>query len=78
MTDGGEGVIGLIHTEDHRKKNSDSNKGKKMSEEFVKKQRNRIISDETKLKISVSDVLIKLDQIPINTQNIQNLQQKQR
>ena len=55
MTDGGEGVIGLIHTEDHRKKNSDSNKGKKMSEEFVKKQRNRIISDETKLKISVSN-----------------------
>jgi hypothetical protein len=55
MTDGGEGLIGLIHTEDHRKKNSDSNKGKKKSEEFVEKLRNRTVSDETKLKISVSN-----------------------
>jgi len=56
MTDGGEGMIGLVHTEEHRKKNSDSNKGKKVSENTKKKMRNRITSDETKLKISVSNL----------------------
>lgn len=55
MTDGGEGIIGLIHTEEHRRKNSQANKGRKLSENHIKKIRERTITEETKRKISSSN-----------------------
>lgn len=37
LTDGGEGIVGLIKTEEHRKKLSISSLGKKMSKEAKEK-----------------------------------------
>lgn len=54
MTDGGDGVVGLVHTIEHRKKNSDANKGRKKSIEFIIKAKNRHTSNETKEKIRAS------------------------
>lgn len=55
MTNGGDGVIGLIQTDEHKRKNSDANKGRVKSVEHIKKLRNRIVTEETKQKISNSN-----------------------
>lgn len=39
LTDGGEGVAGLVHTAEHRAKNSAAQRGRKMSPESVAKTR---------------------------------------
>jgi len=63
LTDGGEGVSGLVHSEEHRRKNSEAkkgrpahNKGKKISEELKAHLREinigRKRSDETRKKMS--------------------------
>jgi len=58
MTDGGEGTIGLIRTEEHCKKISESKKGYKPSEETIlkikKARKHYITSEDTKLKISIA------------------------
>lgn len=57
-TDGGEGASGSIKTEEHRKKLSVANKGKKLSEEtknkMSEKRKGRVLSEETKQKIRES------------------------
>jgi hypothetical protein len=52
MTDGGDGVIGLVFTNETRFKLSQSRLGKKLSEHALECLRNRIISDETRKKMS--------------------------
>lgn len=63
LTDGGEGIVGLIKTEEHRKKLSISSLGKKMSKEAKEKISKSLIgkrgrntgnkhSEETKKQIS--------------------------
>jgi hypothetical protein len=52
MTNGGDGVLGLVWNEEMRLKASDRNKGKIISEETRLKLRNRVVSEETKQKIS--------------------------
>lgn len=63
LTDGGEGVSGLVRgepTEEHKRKNGDARRGKKQSEETKKKRsealkgRKRIITPEWREKISLS------------------------
>lgn len=58
MTDGGEGIIGLIKTAEHRQKLSEANIGKKQSAETIEKKRisstGRIKSIETRKKLSES------------------------
>ena len=54
MTNGGEGIVGLIHSDEHKLKNSLSNKGKKKSDSHIEKMKKRRQSDETKEKISKS------------------------
>jgi len=55
MTNGGEGIIGLIQTDEHKLKNSLSNKGKKKSESHIEKMKKRKQTEETKQKISKSN-----------------------
>ena len=55
MTNGGDGIVGLIQTDEHKRKNSEANKGKKKTVEQVENFKNRHQSDETKLKISISN-----------------------
>jgi hypothetical protein len=59
MTNGGDGIVGLFHTEEHRRKNSESNTGRCKSKEHVEKMRNRVVSAETKQKISIAKKGIK-------------------
>jgi hypothetical protein len=58
MTDGGEGCVGTLISEKHKKRISECNKGRKLTEEHKKKisqfQKGRIDSEETKLKKSES------------------------
>lgn len=55
MTDGGDGGCpGYKHTEEAKKKISEANKGKKVSEKTKELLRNRVISEETKRKLSES------------------------
>lgn len=51
LTNGGDGTIGLIHSTEHRQKNSFANKGKKKSPEHIQKMIGRKPSAETILKI---------------------------
>jgi hypothetical protein len=55
-TNGGEGASGSIKTEEHRRKLSIANKGKKLSKEARKKlsksHKGKVLSEETKKKIS--------------------------
>jgi hypothetical protein len=63
MTNGGEGVFGLIFSKDHRNKISNSNKGKRLNKKCSIEHRNNIsnslkghiTSKETKLKISIAN-----------------------
>lgn len=56
MTDGGEGISGLIVSEETRRKLSDAQKGKKHSEEtrrkMSKSQKGKIFSEEHRTKLS--------------------------
>lgn len=56
MTDGGEGIIGLIHSDEHRRKNSEANKGKKKSEEQILKFKKRRLSNVHKQKLIISRI----------------------
>lgn len=55
LTNGGDGQSGLVHTEETKKKISESEKGKSLSSEHKRKigeaHKGRIISEETKEKI---------------------------
>jgi len=55
MTNGGDGIVGLIQTDEHRRKNSEANKGRPKSTKHIEKFKNRIQSDETKRKISLKN-----------------------
>ena len=55
-TDGGEGLSGLVHSEETKRKVSDANKGRTQSEETRKKRsealKGKTLSEETKRKMS--------------------------
>ena len=55
-TDGGEGLSGLVHSEETKRKVSDANKGRTQSEETRKKRsealKGKPLSEETKRKMS--------------------------
>ena len=57
-TDGGDGCLGLVHTDEAKLKMSIPNKGKIISEEQKEKvsqfHKGKILSEETKLKISLA------------------------
>lgn len=55
-TEGGEGVIGLIRTEEHRRKIIESNTGKKRSKEFIAELKSRRYSDEVKYRMSKAHI----------------------
>lgn len=59
LTDGGDGVSGLKHSQESRQKMSDSTKGRKLSKEHIEKIRlihlGRICSPETRMKIGESN-----------------------
>ncbi len=58
MTDGGEGISGLVFSNEHKRRISESNKGKILSEERKKKisekEKGKICSEESKKKMSES------------------------
>jgi hypothetical protein len=56
LTDGGDGISGLIFTEEHKRKIGDSNRGKIHSKESIQNMidSHQNISDETKRKMSES------------------------
>jgi plasmid stability protein len=49
-----EAHLGKKLSEEHKKKLSEAHKGKKMSEEFKEKLRNRVITEETRRRISLA------------------------
>lgn len=55
LTDGGEGIVGAIFSEEAKQKISKAHKGRKHSEEFKQKLRDRKHSEETRKKISNSN-----------------------
>lgn len=58
-TDGGEGKLGYVTSEETKKKISESHKGKKLSESHKKKLsdlfKGRFVSEETRIKISINN-----------------------
>jgi hypothetical protein len=59
MTDGGDGILGLVFTDEHRKKLSNSRKGRKFSDETKRrigeKSKGRTLSESARLKISMAN-----------------------
>ncbi len=55
LTDGGEGTLGLIFTEEHRRKLSEKRKGRKASEETKNKMKGRKKTDEERRKLSLAN-----------------------
>lgn len=66
LTDGGDGSVNLIVSEETRRKQSESRKGKKHTEEAKKnmsmRQKGRVMSDETKEKLRILKTGTKLSQ----------------
>lgn len=77
-TNGGDGCLGLVHTDEAKLKMSIPNKGKIISEEQKKKvsefHKGKVLSEETKLKISLAHKGKK--QIPHTEEHKQKIREK--
>lgn len=64
MTDGGEGKLGFVHTDEIRKKISIACKGIKRSEELKAKMRGRVVSESIKQKIRATSKMVRQRNYP--------------